>query len=180
MTTGRNGIRGLAALACLAAFCLGPARILPLFFALAAGIEGSHTVRLEAGGDGETKVVLCHEAAGAAQANHTPAHQTPAGLHHHGPASQVLCLLAGSANGEQDHVACFNSGVVVQDGSKGLRVQTRCAVSKQAQSMAAFGLADLGFPSSTTARASAAVVTHSNPWLQSARQRCLRSTCLLI
>jgi hypothetical protein len=38
----------------LLAFCVGPAKFLPLLLGLAAGLEGSHTVRLEEDAEGET------------------------------------------------------------------------------------------------------------------------------
>jgi hypothetical protein len=52
--TSRNGIRRIGALLCLLAFCVGPAKFLPLLLGLAAGLEGSHTVRLEEDAEGET------------------------------------------------------------------------------------------------------------------------------
>lgn len=99
--------RRLAAVACLLAYLVGGFGLAPEVLALAAWMEGSHTVAVGAGQD-EVSIVLKHgytrPAVAAAFAEQRAANQP----HHHGLASRLVCLI-GSAYSprENDHVASF-------------------------------------------------------------------------
>jgi hypothetical protein len=178
--TDRNGLRRLAALMCVVAFCFGPAKLLPLVVALAAGAEGSHAVHLEESLDGETKVVLSHGRSQCPHARFPSNHNDRKAGHHHGVASDVVCLLGGSQNGQADHVARFASGAIAEDGSKAPLVRTHSpaptqGVSAGAASCFAFSvLLSCTFLERSPGK-SAAMASCATVW-----QRCLRSTCLLI
>jgi hypothetical protein len=106
---------------CLAAFSFGQPRIAPMVFALAAAVEGSHAVLLETGLENQLTVVLSHERGRSALPDYTPAHDPRSGLHRHGMASSIFCVLSATASGEADHVACFLPGSLAEEDDDDLR-----------------------------------------------------------
>jgi hypothetical protein len=176
-TTTKNQIERVAASACLIAFCFGPAKLLPLAFALAAGIEGSHAVSVESGTAGDTKVVLSHQGQPRRKI-FTSVREPLHPAHHHGLASQVLCLFSDSQNSQADHVALFVTGSALEDGQKKTRVPSRCLVSKSLAH--ATGEANTDAPHLRASSFDVCAAADRTTLIRIAAARCLRSTCLLI
>lgn len=117
----------VAAFLCLMPLLLGQSEVLPGLLAFAAGVEGSHTVRVGMS-QSEFKLVLSHERGRPGRSDYNPRHSPTQAAHHHGVASKILCTLAGAASpGLPDHVAAFgrsstseSSGRVTAPASKRL------------------------------------------------------------
>ena len=93
---------------CLFTYLLGGTKILPGLVALAAAIEGSHTL-LASSSDAGCALVLHHESGSGGG---------PA-VHRHGMASRVFCLLATPEESDPDHVLQMAAGAVSESPSMG-------------------------------------------------------------
>lgn len=173
LATGGNGFRRMGALACLLVFMLGPTPLLPMLFAWAASMEGSHAVLIESAMAGGTQVVLRHTQGEAFR------NSASGFTHRHGPVSTILCLVARSPGVTGDHIATFTGLSAAEDNPKAPWVEPRCLDSQKQGMVAA---ANQGGCLSVQIRSPGDYASFSGLTSPSKleRQRCLRSTRLLI
>ena len=123
----RSWFKPLQAILCLVPLLVGQTDILPGFLAIAAALEGSHTVYV-ATSTSRVKLQLSHERGQPGRPGFLPNHQPTNPAHHHGLATKALCILGGSAQSRADHHVCFStSGAAESPGS-----QVRLASSSSA------------------------------------------------
>jgi hypothetical protein len=112
--TTKNGCRvwmkRVGALLCLVPLLLGQSEVLPGLLAMAAAVEGSHTVHVGTS-PGEFKLVLSHERGQVGRSDYNPRHSPSNASHRHGMASRILCTFASRSSPLwPDHVATFERG----------------------------------------------------------------------
>jgi hypothetical protein len=111
-------LRQIAALACALTYLFGGMELLPQLLALAASIEGSHTVRLTRSGE-QVLIVLSHESGG-------PGLGPFAGVpHRHGAASRIFCVLAERTTARPDHVAAFAASALCENRGGATKVNIK-------------------------------------------------------
>lgn len=109
--------RGMAGLACLAAYLLGVGWLAPFATALIAASDAEHRVLLSVSVRGAS-IVLAHD---VTRPGMQPGHE-------HHPVAALLVAMASEAPGGMDHVLSFPSGLEL--GGSGLRWERPGPVSK--------------------------------------------------
>lgn len=104
--------------ACLLAY-LQAAGFMPVLLAIAAAVEGSHTVSLGCTSD-HVSVILHHECGSGTQGFQ----------HHHGPVSRVICLWGNDGPPPPaDHVASFNCSTACEKTAGELKARSSQSLS---------------------------------------------------
>lgn len=125
----RSWFKPLEAILCLLPLLVGQTDILPGFLAIAAALEGSHTVYVATSASG-FKIRLSHERGQPGRRGFLAHHRPTNPAHHHGLATTALCILGGSAQSRADHQVCFStSGAAERPGSQ-IRLASNSSAGK--------------------------------------------------